>query len=72
MGHKAIYCKLLKENHEANMVDNIANNAAELSFTTVVSNVNMVKSNPREWWNDTGETRHACSDKEMFTTIEPI
>ncbi|KAL0313167.1 UNVERIFIED_CONTAM: Retrovirus-related Pol polyprotein from transposon TNT 1-94 [Sesamum radiatum] len=28
--------------------------------------------NPREWWIDTGATRHICSDKEMFSTYTPI
>ena len=32
----------------------------------------MVKSNPREWWIDTGVTRHVYFDKEMFTTFEPV
>ena len=72
VGHKVTNCKLPKENHEANIVDNIANNAAELSFTTVMSEVNMVISKPKEWWIDTGSTRHVCSDKEMFTTFEPV
>ena len=29
-------------------------------------------SNPKEWWIDTGATRHVCSDKMMFSTFEPI
>ncbi|RVW50113.1 Retrovirus-related Pol polyprotein from transposon TNT 1-94 [Vitis vinifera] len=40
--------------------------------TTVVSEVNLVGSNPKEWWIDTGATRHVCSDKKMFSTFEPI
>ncbi|RVW17127.1 Retrovirus-related Pol polyprotein from transposon TNT 1-94 [Vitis vinifera] len=38
----------------------------------VVSEVNLVGSNPKEWWIDTGATRHVCSDKKMFSTFEPI
>ena len=34
--------------------------------------MDMVGSNPIEWWSDTGATRHVCSDRGMFTTFEPI
>ncbi|MCR2848059.1 hypothetical protein KN825_16100, partial [Weizmannia coagulans] len=29
-------------------------------------------SNPKEWWVDTGATRHVCCVKKMFSTFEPI
>ena len=29
-------------------------------------------SNSKEWWIDTGATRHVGSDKKMFSTFEPI
>ena len=32
----------------------------------------MVGSNPREWWIDTGSTRHVCSDKGLFTSFEAV
>ncbi|KAH9670173.1 hypothetical protein KPL70_016878 [Citrus sinensis] len=38
----------------------------------VVSEVNLVGSNTREWWIDTGATRHVCSDKGMFTSFEAV
>ena len=53
------------------MVDNIAQEVADISFSTVVSEVNIIKSNLREWWIDTCVSRHVCSDKEMFITFEP-
>ena len=54
------------------MVDNIAQDVAENNLSIVVSEVNMVGSNPRELWIDTRATRHVCSDRGMFTTFEPI
>ena len=38
----------------------------------MVSEVNLVGSNPREWWIDTGATRHVCSDIRLFTSFEAI
>ena len=74
VGHKSADCKLpkKKKNNEANVVDNVAQDVAEISLSTVVSEVNMVGSNPREWWIDTGATRHVCSDEGMFTTFELV
>ncbi|KAK6146747.1 hypothetical protein DH2020_020616 [Rehmannia glutinosa] len=34
--------------------------------------VNLVGSNPNQWWIDTGATRHVCSNKEMFSTFEAV
>ncbi|XP_075475729.1 uncharacterized protein LOC142510485 [Primulina tabacum] len=34
------------------------------------SEFNLVGSNSREWWIDTGATRHVCSNNEMFATLE--
>ena len=32
--------------------------------------MNLVGSNPREWWIDTSATRHICSDKGLFTSFK--
>ncbi|XP_019267099.1 PREDICTED: uncharacterized protein LOC109244457 [Nicotiana attenuata] len=29
------------------------------------------KPNPREWWIDSGATRHVCANKELFTSYAP-
>ncbi|XP_075475084.1 retrovirus-related Pol polyprotein from transposon TNT 1-94 isoform X1 [Primulina tabacum] len=69
MGHKASECKKPKRNREVNMVENISQEVSNMNLCAVISEVNLVGS-PREWWIDTGTTRHVCSDKEMFATLE--
>ena len=39
---------------------------------SVVSKLNMDGSNPREWWIDTGATRHVCFDRGIFKTFELV
>ena len=73
-GHKSSDCRLQKRNKpkEAKVVDDISKDVSDIDFTAVISEVNLVRSNPKEWWIDTGTTRHVCSDKKMFSTFEPI
>ena len=44
----------------------------DIDLTAIIFEVNLVGSNPKEWWIDTGATRHVCYDKKMFSTFEPI
>ena len=71
LGHKSSECRLPKKTQEANVVDDITQDMSEINLSAVVSEVNLVGSNPREWWIDTGATRHVCSDKELFISFEP-
>ena len=74
MGHKAADCRLSKKNKnkEAYLMEKITQEVDDLNLSTVVSEVNLVGSNPREWWIDIGATCHVCSDKNLFTSFEPI
>ena len=61
-GHKSSDCRLQKRNKpkEANVVDGITKALfdIDLNLTTVISKVNLVGSNPKEWWIDIGATLH--------------
>ena len=74
VGHRSVDCRLSRKNknHEANVVDNIIQDVSDINLSAMVSKVNLVGSNPKEWWIDIGATRHVCSSKEMFTSFEPL
>nr|XP_048319503.1 uncharacterized protein LOC125418864 [Ziziphus jujuba var. spinosa] len=73
MGHRAADCRLpkRKRNIETTMMEHITREVDEIDLSAVVSKVNLVGSNPSEWWIDTGATRHVCADRSMFTSFEP-
>ncbi|KAK8557030.1 hypothetical protein V6N13_035135 [Hibiscus sabdariffa] len=64
VGHRSSECKNPKraKNNEANDVDDV-------DLCTVISKVNLVDSNLREWWLDIGATRHICGDENSFVKL---
>ena len=57
---------------EDNVIDDISKDVSDIHFIAIIFEVNLVGSNPKEWWFDIGATRHVCSDKKMFSTFKPI
>ena len=43
-------------------MDKITNDVSDIDLAAVISEVNLVGSNPRELWIDTGATHHVCSN----------
>ncbi|XP_070055021.1 uncharacterized protein [Nicotiana tomentosiformis] len=70
VGHKAAECrapKKEKKNGQANMVqtnDDIDDLCAMLCECNLVGN-------PKEWWIDSGATRHVCAVREAFASYAP-
>ena len=43
-----------------------------MNLSTVISEVNLVGGNTKEWWLDTRATHHVCSENKMFSTYNPV
>ena len=52
------------------MVDGITKDVSNIDLTIVISEMNLVGSNPKEWWINIGTTCHVCWDKKIFSTFE--
>ena len=72
LGHKSSDCRSPKKGNEANVVSDLVKDVEDLNLVAVVSEVNMVGSNSKEWWIDTGATRHVCTNRDHFSFFEPI
>ena len=80
LGHRAKDCRSRKAQvnqkrkvTQANIIEEekLSDNVSNISFSAIVSEVNLV-GNTKEWWVDTGATRHICSDKKMFSSYKAI
>ena len=73
-GHKSVDCRLPKKSRaqQTNLMEDISNDVGDINLSAMVSEVNLVNSNPREWLIDTGSTRHICSDRSLFKAFEQL
>ena len=76
-GHLVKDCRSRKEQgnpkkkcSEANVTE--VDDVSHMNLSVVVSEVNFISSNTKEWWVDTGATHHVCSDKKMFSSYQTI
>ena len=44
----------------------------DMNLPAIVSKVNFIGINTKEWWVETRATRHVCSDKKMFSSYQTI
>ena len=74
-GHQAKDCRHRRDRAgkgHANMVEefHLSDGIGDIRLSCVVmSEINLV-GNPKEWWVDTGATRHVCCHKKMFSTYK--
>ena len=75
MAHRSMECRLPRKNnknHVTNVVNDITQDVSNVTLFAMVSEMNLVGSNPKEWWIDTTTTRHVCSNNELFISFKPI
>ena len=56
-----------RQKTQANVVEKISNGVDDINLTAMISECNMA-GNPKEWWIDTGATRHICANRSMFSS----
>ena len=65
---------LIKKRPQANVteVNGLLDDVSYKNLSAVVSEVNFIGSNTKEWWVDTGATHHVCLDKKVFSSYHNI
>lgn len=67
VGHKSSKCKKLRKKCKVNL-----NEELDMELYIMVSEVNLVDSNLRQWWIYTNTTKRVCSNKELSTTLKNL
>ncbi|XP_059294858.1 uncharacterized protein LOC132047900 [Lycium ferocissimum] len=69
-GHKAPNCRLPKKDKKNGKSNMVEKNDDIDDLCAMLLECNLV-GKPKEWWLDSGATRHVCSVKEAFATCAP-
>lgn len=73
MGHKSSECRLPKrKGKEVNNVEVLSQEVNDLDLCAMISEINLIDTNPREWWLDSGATRHVCANKSAFSSLTEV
>ena len=79
MGHRAKDCHKrqdqgTKKGSQANIteVENLSKDVDDIDLSAVISEVNLVGGDTKEWWMDTGSTCHVCIDQNLFSSYHPV
>ncbi|PHT75012.1 Glyceraldehyde-3-phosphate dehydrogenase, cytosolic [Capsicum annuum] len=70
IGLKSTDCCALKKGKKKDQANMIESNKECDDLCAMFSECNL-RGNPREWWMDSGATRHVCANKELFSSLTP-
>ncbi|KAF3639815.1 putative phosphoserine aminotransferase, chloroplastic-like [Capsicum annuum] len=70
IGHKSTDCQAPKKGNKKDQANMIESNKEYDDLCAMFTECNLV-GNPREWWMDSGATRHVCANKELFSSFAP-
>ena len=63
-----------KKGSQANIteVENLSKYVNDIDLFAVISEVNLVGRDTKEWWMDSGSTRHVCLDQNLFSSYHQL
>ncbi|VFQ77289.1 unnamed protein product [Cuscuta campestris] len=70
MGHRSLECRKKPQKKKQKMEEALSLELDAMDLCAVVTEVNLVESNSKEWWVDTGATRHICSNRAMLFDLK--
>ncbi|XP_075077002.1 uncharacterized protein LOC142163771 [Nicotiana tabacum] len=66
-GHKSTECRARKKDKQRGQANMVEKHDDVDDLCVMLSECNLV-GNPKEWWIDSGATRHVCAVREAFST----